>query len=182
MDPDWDEYIRENLRYDPETGLLWWTKQRFGVGPLRAMDKPVGSLRPDGYLGFCARKGAKKRGLLCHRVAWFLHTGEWPDNQIDHANNTRADNRIVNLRPADYKENGRNKLKQAKPATSQYKGVGWHKLNVKWVSRIKVGGRCKQLGYFNTEEEAALAYDKAAKELFGEYANLNFPERAENVS
>jgi hypothetical protein len=178
MEPDWDEYIRENIRYDPETGLLWWTKQG---GPRRRTDKPVGCFDTMSYLSFHTCNMSVQKRFQCHRVAWFLHWGEWPSRHIDHINNDRSDNRIANLRLASSSENGMNMLKR-KGCTSQYKGVSWCAQPKKWRSKIMKDGVQKHLGYYDNEEEAARAYDKAAKEIFGEYANLNFPESEHNAS
>jgi hypothetical protein len=178
MEPDWDEYIRENIRYDPKTGLLWWSKQG---GSTRRTDKPVGGLDLKGYLVFGAGKMSVKKIFKCHRVAWFLHYGVWPSKQIDHINRDPADNSIVNLRLASISENNRNSSKQ-KDCTSQYKGVSWYAPSKKWCSKIMKDRVRKHIGYYDNEEEAARAYDKAAKEIFGEYANLNFPESEHNAS
>jgi hypothetical protein len=178
MELDWDEYIRENIRYDPKTGLLWWIKQG---GPKRRTDKPVGTDNGSGYHIFGVSKASVSKHFRCHKVAWFLHYGEWPDGHIDHINRDKQDNRMVNLRLASSSENGMNSSKQ-KGATSQYKGVSWYAKYKKWRSTIMKDGVQKHLGHYNTEEEAARAYDKAAKEIFGEYANLNFPESEHNAS
>lgn len=58
-------------------------------------------------------------------------------------------------------------------STSKYKGVCWFKTREKWVARIMINGKTKHLGYFLDELDAALAYNEAAKELFGEYAHIN---------
>ncbi len=58
-------------------------------------------------------------------------------------------------------------------STSKYKGVCWFKTRNKWVAQIMIDGKNKHLGYFVDERDAGVAYNIAAKELFGEYANLN---------
>ena len=61
--------------------------------------------------------------------------------------------------------------------SSKFKGVSWHKGSKKWTAGIMIGRKRKFLGNFATENEAAHAYDKFAKSLLGENANLNFPEK-----
>lgn len=60
-----------------------------------------------------------------------------------------------------------------KGGSSKYKGVSWNKVQCKWQVSIKKDNKAKCLGTFTDEADAALAYNEAAKELFGEYANLN---------
>lgn len=57
--------------------------------------------------------------------------------------------------------------------TSKYKGVGWWARDSNWRTKIGFMGKTIHVGYFNTEEEVALAYNAKAKELFGEFAHLN---------
>lgn len=64
--------------------------------------------------------------------------------------------------------------KQKPKASSKYKGVYWNKQHKKWVARCGSRGKSIHLGYYNDEKEAAKAYDRKAKELFGEYARINF--------
>jgi hypothetical protein len=100
----------------------------------------------------------------------------------DHRNGDGLDNRRANLRAATPGENGQNCRKRPHN-TSGFKGVTWHKHRHKWMAQIKPGGgknRC--LGYFLTAEEAAYAYDAAARELHGEYAAVNFPLPGERAA
>lgn len=100
--------------------------------------------------------------------------------RVDHINHDKLDNRRENLRLATHQQNKWNVPKQkhrdGRQPTSQYKGVSLYKSNGKWTASIKAGERNIRLGYFLTEEEAARAYDAAAREHFGEFAYLNFPE------
>jgi hypothetical protein len=66
-----------------------------------------------------------------------------------------------------------------KLTTSQFKGVSWHKKGAKWMAMIHCGGTARYLGLHDCEDDAALAYDRAARELFGEHARLNFPDGAD---
>jgi hypothetical protein len=101
---------------------------------------------------------------------------------VDHINGNGLDNRRENLRPVSSLENNRNSRKPAtykgRSTTSDFKGV-CQSLQGKrrpWRAVIKVNYKQIYLGTFVTEEDAAYAYDVAAKKFFGEYAQLNFPE------
>lgn len=93
--------------------------------------------------------------------------------QVDHINNIRYDNRRGNLRSVTNTQNQMNQLKCKTPKTSIYKGVSWSKERETWRVYIRANKKSIYLGSYNTEEEAALAYNKAASFFFGEYARLN---------
>lgn len=101
------------------------------------------------------------------------------DVEIDHINLVRSDNRKQNLRTATSLQNKRNKRPE-KSGTSGYKGVSLNKRAGKWIAYIMVNYHQIHLGYFDTPEEAAHAYDAAAKKRFGEFAWLNFPEEGQS--
>jgi len=118
-----------------------------------------------------------KRGILMHR----LILGLGPDDpQVDHINRNGLDNRRSNLRLATGSNNRGNQAKVSsyagRPCASEYKGVYWHKKNKRWVVTIQYRGRKKSLGCYGSEVEAAVAYDRAAVGVFGEFACLNFPD------
>lgn len=99
-----------------------------------------------------------------------------PDGmQVDHVNHNGLDNRKINLRLCTKSENLRNRRKQ-KGCSSQYKGVVKHQDGrpKPWMAAVKIHGKRQTLS-FATEMEAAVWYDKKAKELYGEFAKLNFP-------
>lgn len=93
-----------------------------------------------------------------------------PRIEVDHVDRNGLNNQRNNLRITDDCGNAQNKG-VSRNNLSGYKGVGWN-CRGRWRARIKQ----KYLGYFLTPEEAARAYDKAAKGLYGEFAYLNFPE------
>lgn len=108
------------------------------------------------------------------RTTQQLHTflTDWP--LVDHANGNGLDNRRVNLRSATVSQNNANAQLRT-DSTSGRKGVTWHRPRRRWQAQIQAAGRKRHLGYFGSVDEAAQAYDTAARELFGEYARVNFP-------
>lgn len=90
---------------------------------------------------------------LVHRVVWELHNGEIPSGmQIDHINRNKQDNRIENLRLATVVQNSWN---------VECKGYNYDKRSGKYLARIRIDGKRKNLGLFETAEEASEAYQKA---------------------
>lgn len=94
---------------------------------------------------------------------------------VDHKNHDTLDNRRGNLRRCTTSQNHYNRAK-APSNKSGFKGVCWSKEMHKWVVQIKVAKKNTVVGYFTSVEDAARAYDEAAKKLHGEFAYLNFPQ------
>lgn len=92
--------------------------------------------------------------------------------RIDHIDGNPLNNTRKNLRSCTQSENTKNHSLN-KNNTSGYKGVGWHKQMKKWRAYIEVNWEHKSLGLYNTKEQAAIAYNMAAKKYFGEFAKLN---------
>lgn len=90
---------------------------------------------------------------------------------VDHINGVKLDNRRDNLRKVSAYENSANSAKKSKK--NQYKGVTWSRASKKWVAQVSHNYTYHYLGMFETEEEAANAYNEKAAELFGDYARLN---------
>jgi len=109
-----------------------------------------------------------KNGQRLHR----LIMNAPPEKCVDHINGNKLDNRKQSLRLCTSTENCRNRGMQINN-TSGYKGVNWYPQTNKWRAHIKVNGVSKHIEYSETKEEAALAYNKAAIEYFGEFARLN---------
>jgi hypothetical protein len=94
------------------------------------------------------------------------------DVVIDHKNNNTLDNRKENLVASSSQENAMNKSKTEENRSSKFKGVT-KMPNGKWKAHIGKNDKDIHLGYFDTENEAAEAYNNEAKKLFGEKAKLN---------
>lgn len=111
------------------------------------------------------KKENGKRGLL------YMHQLITGFKQTDHINHNGLDNRRINLREVTRSQNSMNQRKTR--GVSKYKGVYWNKSRRKWLAQIQINKKHTYLGLFISETEAAEAYNEKAKELFGEYANLN---------
>ena len=107
-----------------------------------------------------------------HRVVMNPKNNE----QIDHVNGNKFDNRKSNLRICTNTQNQHN-VPLRKDNKSGFKGVNWDKKTRKWHTRIRVDGNRFSLGYFNNKEQAALAYNEAALQYHGEFARLNSIEQ-----
>lgn len=144
------ERLRERLDYDPATGVFRW--------------RASGSLAGTPQRGYRIIKVDGVR-VMAHRLAWLYVHGKWPPEQIDHANLERDDNRIANLRQAT------NQLNSANRRARKQSGLkGAFRDRGRWRSMIKVDGRIRHLGQFDSPESAHAAYLSAAQEAFGEFA------------
>lgn len=124
---------------------------------------------PAGYAVRSAPRSNGRQGkIYMHRVIAGAKKGE----HVDHKNRIKSDNRRENLRIATRSQNGYNITKTSRN-TSGFKGVSWHKGAVRFIASIGHDGVLRHLGYFDTAEDAALAYNAAAIRLHGEFANLN---------
>ena len=124
-----------------ETKKETWNKVSFGN------DK--------GYLRCELALNKVRHSLYQHRMVWFAHHQEWNiwdtsrDNSIDHKNKNKKDNRLCNLHVVIHSENQQNR---------DCKGCSFDKRSNKWRSRIMINGKNKDIGYYDTEEEAQEAY------------------------
>lgn len=123
--------------------------------------KSVISISEHGY----ARFGKE----YAHRLVMETPSGK----ETDHINHNRLDNRRRNLRICEPNQHGGNRP-LSKSNKSGYLGVHWASKSKKWTAQVQKAGKKTVVGYFDTPKEAAVRRDKVARELHGEYANLNF--------
>lgn len=132
----------ELVTYDPATGAFHWKHSQE-----RAETK-----QSKGYL----RIRKSTLNVLAHRLAWFVAHGRPPENQIDHINRDKCDNRIANLRDVSGSENQFNRGPQANCA-SGFPGVARNRRKTKWQAYIKKQNRRIHLGTFERIEDAVAA-------------------------
>jgi hypothetical protein len=154
--------LRYLFNLDAERGVLVRAVSR---APNAQKGDIVGTIDGKGYLHVNI-SGAFFR---VHRIVFFMHHGYEPEFGIDHIDCNRSNNRPSNLRPATNQQNAGN-VKAPRHNTSGYKGVYRHSRGGKWCAQIKRNRQTVYLGWFDTAELAAAAYNAAALDHFGEYA------------
>lgn len=145
------EEIRKQLSYDPETGIV--TRLKDGS----AMAVPKTS-----FLG---------THIQITHIIWVLMYGRWPEEEIDHRDKDRSNNKFSNLRECTRTSNMQNRRWN----NPNGKGVtfrGEKPIGRQWQAQIQVNKKKMQLGFYATAEEAAEAYRQAALEHHGEFACL----------
>src|ERR1051325_6552 len=127
------------------------------------------------YARLHVRENGKYRTVLMHRLLMNAKDGQ----EIDHIDNNGLNNQRANLRFSTREQNMRNRPPN-KNNKSGYKGVSFYK--GKYDASIRHEGSRYKLGHFTSPAEAARAYDAKAKELFGDFAYLNFSEKAKSAA
>lgn len=144
-----------------EQGVLYWIKNKCTA----KAGNVAGGFDRYGYL----RVNIGGKSQRVHRVVWLLHTGTWPDKDIDHLDRDKSNNDPSNLRLCTDSQNQANTTSKRKG----FKGVTLHK-----CGKYQAQHRRKYLGLFETEMLAAKAYDEAARNTFGAFARCNFQGEA----
>ncbi len=125
--------------------------------------------------GFYAVRGftvCKNKQILIYMHRQILGLKYGDKKQGDHQDHSTLNNQRCNLRICTSQENTFNS-RGRQNSFSQFKGVCWHSSNKKWIASIRLNKKLKHLGYFDSEKDAAEAYDKAAKKYHKEFACLN---------
>lgn len=172
------DLCRQLLRFEPETGRLYWRVRTPDLFPGTAMRSPQHACnnwnaRYAGQEAFTSidgrgyRVGAiKDRLFRAHRVAFAVWHGRWPSGFIDHKNGIRTDNRPANMREVDCATNLQNlQGVTARNTGSNLLGVTLIKSSGRYLARIQTAGRVQHLGVHATPEAAHEAYITAKRRL-----------------
>jgi hypothetical protein len=164
-----------DLLLEYEDGVLYW-KERFAE---------------DGYYSskscacFNSQHNGKQAGSLdvtylkvelfgkkykVHRLIWLMFNEKEPEKLLDHIDGDKLNNRIENLREADYVTNGMNRKSHSNKSLP--KGVTYVKNKNRFVARIMTNGKSIYLGWFNDVDSAKIAYDNASVMYHGSFSNL----------
>lgn len=121
---------------------------------------------------YVIRRDGEGKGFLIHREILKITDAKI---EVDHIDGNTLNNTRANLRPVNKSQNMCNRTGVASHNTSGFRGVVYDKVNKNWISKLGFRGKSIHMGRFDTPEEAAKAFDKKAKELFGEFCGkLNF--------
>lgn len=173
------ELLRQLLRYDPETGKLFWRTRgvEYFKSGFHGIEAHCASWNTK-YAGREAGSANTSRGqiavalvgtkVLAHRAIWAMCYSEWPAI-IDHIDGDPGNNRLSNLRNVTQQENMRNMAMLA-CNTSGHTGVAWMRHRSKWRAFISVDDRQIHLGSFRIKQDA-IAARKAAEREYGFHPN-----------
>ena len=155
-------YLRSVFTYEPDTGVVRWKIRKAN----RLRGSIAGSVKLSGYRYI----GIDRWQMRAGRVIWALSTGRFPEHEVDHIDGNRDNNRWSNLRVVTHRQNAFNRGMYSNN-TSGYKGVSkvastggkcWH-------ASIGIERKRIVLGRYKTPREASVAYELAAREIYGEF-------------
>lgn len=161
--------LRRLLRFDAETGTLYWLERPREYCPTDAEHKRWNTAFA-GKQALNHRSGDYRRGAIlgqnymAHRVIWALAYGEWPREDIDHIDGNPSNNRLDNLRAVTTTENQRNKSIPV-TNTSGCLGVRWVEEKQKYRVEVGEDGKRKHIGFYADKLNAMIARDAASRAL-----------------
>lgn len=160
-----EQELLDVLRYDSLSGSFTWAANRRGGA--KAGDA-AGTKKPGGYVQI----NALGRLYYAHRLAWFFAHGSWPTGHIDHIDGNPSNNALANLRDVSAETNQQNQRRAHRSnRSSGLQGVSFDARTGRWMAKISLKNRTKNLGRHATPELAHAAY-VAAKRAMHEGSTL----------
>ena len=153
--------LKSMLHYSPARGVFTWRVSRRGI----MAGTIAGTITHGGYVQI----HIDGKTYLAHRLAFLYQDEKFPENEVDHINHIRDDNRLCNIRLSTHHENHKN-LSLAKNNKSGVMGVFFDKSRNKWLSRIKLNQKTIHLGRFDKKEDA-IKSRKIAESMHGFHRN-----------
>ena len=152
------EEILYYFDYDRERGVLIWKNHWNATVRFRCLGKIAGKKDKTDYISV----KVNWKLYRIHRLIWFIEKGYYPE-QVDHIDGDFSNNKIENLRAVTNRENCQNyKIHR----TGKLIGCTWDKSRGNWKAQIKLEGKTKFIGRFNSEQEAHDAYKIKHFEMF----------------
>lgn len=161
------DLLRKAFRYEPDTGKLYW---RFRDNVSQSTNtRFAGREAGNGQEGSGLRVRFNNQLIAVHRIIYVIMEGDclYPEDEIDHKDLDTLNNRWSNLRKANSSQNKGNREAQSNNYTTGFKSIDI--VNGRFRTRIQ--GR--HVGVFDTIEEALLAYDKVAEQVFGDHRRVS---------
>lgn len=159
------DYIKELFHY--KGGNLFWRAHRGRMSE----GSMAGSCDNHGY----SRIRVGRKLYLTHRLVFLYHHGYLPENDIDHIDRCKTNNKIENLREVSKSCNMRNSTQRSQ-TSSGVKGLSWNKAHQKWLAHIAVHGALKYLGIYSDFTEAVT--HRLAAEQCLEWGSCDFSSPA----
>lgn len=157
--------LKNLLHYEPETGIFRWNVPNRG----HAKEGDMAGTRTGRY-AYITING---QPYLAHRLAWFYVHGEWPKHNIDHVDRNSRNNAISNLRDVPQSVNMQNMIVD---------GASFDKRRKRWISQIVAFGRRRNLGSYDSVEEAREAYRAAKRVLHPDSPQVSTPASKDDLS
>jgi hypothetical protein len=154
--------------WDMQDGVLVWKRKASGgknIGDAVGITTLLNG-HQNCYLSF----NGKLIGYSVGQVAWYLYTGEWPSEEVDHIDANPQNHSKENLRLSNRQQQCMNRI--SGKAGRLNKGVYKREYGERWSAQIWVNGKCKCLGTYDSESEAVQARIEATKMLHGDFANI----------
>lgn len=157
--------VRAAFSYDAESGVI---TRNFNAHCRNGYAGSIAGSISQGYREI-RHRGMRFRGT---HLIWLIVHGRYPACIIDHINGVTSDDRLLNLREASISENAANSRRHIDRINNLPKGVYACPGNKPFMAAICINRKKKTLGYFDTPQEAADAYQRAAISHFGEFAKI----------